>query len=615
MTSISKNHRDFDDIKSGRRISEHGGSLLISLVLLAVGSVFVVTIGQVMLNAKNLSQRTQVAVDAEAYNRAGIAAFADRWNAGHVSVSVVGNLTNTTPTEGTGTLAPPPVASRSWEIVGSAFRFLRCPPVDDVNPAPGVYAAPVAHNGRSCETNWGNAAKTDVRVLNINSTLGVARVVARTTFPNFNSNLETEALITVPQLQKDIETVCKLEVRAPGDPPGGDGDYYSEQSRVANLVVGQSVQFRVHFTRPLTKKIEAWYRSNPLDPGTESAFTINQAAAMANSPFDWTWNVTGAAGSSGLIRFQISGIGLPCEHAVEVHLAPPPPEPPCKWLRPGYFEPITLNVCRVNIIGNTQTFTTGQLFVPRVGLYEGWGTPELAAHSANIESCTELLNAGAPSACVMRSFRMMPLLNPTPATIVECGSQPNGLYAAGGGFPRERYIIGMFDVRPGRCSARIVAARSKVDGCLRPDSQIVMADGSLRRIDSISEGEYVRNPITNGASKVSGVTVGSEQEALLRISIEGDDRQRKSIMVTVAHPMWTTEGFIRASDVKIGQQLIDAGKQARTIVDIDEVHEHVGEPVWNLLLETSNPGVENAHFIADGLIVGDGRMQQILELR
>lgn len=142
-------------------------------------------------------------------------------------------------------------------------------------------------------------------------------------------------------------------------------------------------------------------------------------------------------------------------------------------------------------------------------------------------------------------------------------------------------------------------------GCVADGSRITMADGSTKAIQEVRVGDRVLPARGARPLAVRGRTDGVERNDMVRVTVEGGE----SVLLTETHPVLTDRGPAMARDVRRGMTLRTARGEAR-VARVGR--ERFGGRVWNLELEGAAEGERT--FIADGVVVGDSRMQQRLEV-
>ncbi|MFD3257143.1 Hint domain-containing protein [Paenibacillus lentus] len=130
-------------------------------------------------------------------------------------------------------------------------------------------------------------------------------------------------------------------------------------------------------------------------------------------------------------------------------------------------------------------------------------------------------------------------------------------------------------------------------GCLARDTEILMADGTLKRADQIQIGERVRSA-EGDSVQVKKVLTGHEAE-LYKISTS-----ERSVRMTPDHIVCTEEGLLPAIDVQVGMRL-------RTVSGLEEViaveWSDYEDKVYNFEFE------QETILIGNGLLLGDSMLQ------
>lgn len=147
-------------------------------------------------------------------------------------------------------------------------------------------------------------------------------------------------------------------------------------------------------------------------------------------------------------------------------------------------------------------------------------------------------------------------------------------------------------------------------GCVAEGSLVTMADGSTKAIEHVQLGDLVRPAAGVAPLRVLHRTDGVEREPMVRLVTARGQR----LLLTATHPVMTTRGVLMARDVRAGMTVATVdGPVAVTRA----LHERFAGKVWNLEVVGTNaafvPTETNTTFIANGLVVGDSRMQQQIE--
>jgi hypothetical protein len=145
-----------------------------------------------------------------------------------------------------------------------------------------------------------------------------------------------------------------------------------------------------------------------------------------------------------------------------------------------------------------------------------------------------------------------------------------------------------------------------VYGCLAPGTEITMANGRKRRIETVKADEYLRG--TKSQHKVTGYTRGPEKRGLYEVVTANNRRLR----LTEMHPVPLTDGQVKLAKELHPDDVVTTEKGPSKIVQVTQVH--YDGIVWNLNLGGPAPSktaidIEDHTFYANGILVGDGRAQ------
>lgn len=147
-------------------------------------------------------------------------------------------------------------------------------------------------------------------------------------------------------------------------------------------------------------------------------------------------------------------------------------------------------------------------------------------------------------------------------------------------------------------------------GCLAPDTEIRMADGTLQLIQDIRSDQMVQANNALDLLSVAGVMTGVESHPLMYVEDENGHRLR----MTMGHPVpLVNGGVVAARDLKVGDLVwTEKGVAALTVVE----HQAYEGEVFNLSLgsdaELAEIGESKTTMFANGILVGDARMQEAL---
>lgn len=132
-------------------------------------------------------------------------------------------------------------------------------------------------------------------------------------------------------------------------------------------------------------------------------------------------------------------------------------------------------------------------------------------------------------------------------------------------------------------------------GCLEENSEIIMEDGTLRKIKDISIGDRVRS--ADGSSReVKNIWTGTDAHCR-KITCENGN----SVTASPNHPFPTADGWKQASELESGDMLLNAEGEPTRVVGVEEVSKTLG--IVNLEFET--PTV----IVANGFQSGDLAIQ------
>lgn len=151
-----------------------------------------------------------------------------------------------------------------------------------------------------------------------------------------------------------------------------------------------------------------------------------------------------------------------------------------------------------------------------------------------------------------------------------------------------------------------VSTITLIVGCLAKGTLIQTADGKTMPIENFqAEGEKVITG-TGSVLTVMGNTIGMEKNPMVEITTE----YGYTLMLSQKHPVMTrTKGIVLAKDLVSGDSVLTKdGPQQLTSVK-QKMYE---DKVYNLMLGTTDEMVtaENTTFFANGILVGDLRMQE-----
>ena len=133
-------------------------------------------------------------------------------------------------------------------------------------------------------------------------------------------------------------------------------------------------------------------------------------------------------------------------------------------------------------------------------------------------------------------------------------------------------------------------------GCMGKDTQIKMADGSLKTVSAIQPGESIMSAYGE-VVKVTDVMTGKEAQ-MIKVKVRTGD----SILLTDEHPILTERGMMMAKHLCVGDVLILEDEKAF----LSEAYKiEYNDTVYSLVLEKPE-----AYIIGNGFIIGDFESQQ-----
>ncbi|MGA9771725.1 MAG: Hint domain-containing protein [Blastocatellia bacterium] len=149
-------------------------------------------------------------------------------------------------------------------------------------------------------------------------------------------------------------------------------------------------------------------------------------------------------------------------------------------------------------------------------------------------------------------------------------------------------------------------------GCLAADTKIDMAGGVEKTIQTVTNGEKVVSNQKGTLLTVDNITRGKEEIPMIRIK----DNKMHSLLLTETHPVPTSKGVLLAKQLTPGAVVFTKTGSAR-IVEVSK--ESFSGNIWNL--DVGMPGdhvklnQQNTTFYANGILVGDTKMQVTFTLR
>lgn len=144
-------------------------------------------------------------------------------------------------------------------------------------------------------------------------------------------------------------------------------------------------------------------------------------------------------------------------------------------------------------------------------------------------------------------------------------------------------------------------------GCFPPGVLITMGDGvTTKRVEDISAGDMVWNPVLRKPTKVLKVSEGRERNALVQVKAG-----QLSVTMSREHPVALTSGWKQAQRVKVGDVVRDGNGISHTVDRVSDLPPPAGLTVINFVLERSGDANDGL-LLADGMVVGDLLVQREL---
>ena len=140
-------------------------------------------------------------------------------------------------------------------------------------------------------------------------------------------------------------------------------------------------------------------------------------------------------------------------------------------------------------------------------------------------------------------------------------------------------------------------------GCVAEGTRVTLGDGTEMPIESIS----TRNNVLAGTRMLPVVNTisGTEDDPMVRITTQSG----KSLLLSRTHPVMTTRGAVLAYRLGVGDEVITAQGPEKLVSTAPETYRG---KVWNLDVgQKEDAGLthQNSTFFANGILVGDNKMQ------
>jgi hypothetical protein len=160
-------------------------------------------------------------------------------------------------------------------------------------------------------------------------------------------------------------------------------------------------------------------------------------------------------------------------------------------------------------------------------------------------------------------------------------------------------------------STLIIPATQMVIGCLAEGTTILMEDGSERRVERFDARERIISDSKGTALTVANTLFGNEHNPMFMIKTD----KGQTLLLTDAHPVITKRGVVLARRLKTGD-IVRTTKGDAKITSVTT--ERFNGKVWNLDVGAPEDKVkftpENTTFYANGILVGDSKMQGYWDL-
>lgn len=175
-----------------------------------------------------------------------------------------------------------------------------------------------------------------------------------------------------------------------------------------------------------------------------------------------------------------------------------------------------------------------------------------------------------------------------------------------GGFPVYVSITNAPDAPPTNPNYLKIPDMLVVFSCLPDGTMVLMSDGTEKAIEKIAPLEKVVSGGLNRNMVVHSSMRGTEEIPLVRIKSD----KGHSLLLTDGHPVVTPGGVVLARHLEPGDVVVSRKGNVKITSVSDERY---GGYVWNLVLDPDKKNEErtedNSTFYANGILVGDARMQ------
>ena len=163
----------------------------------------------------------------------------------------------------------------------------------------------------------------------------------------------------------------------------------------------------------------------------------------------------------------------------------------------------------------------------------------------------------------------------------------------------------------GQSVNQILRKKADTCGCVAPDTEIRMADGSLKQIRNIRIGDYVVGR-GNAIMMVMNCWIGPEREPMLEILVQG---MKRALFVTKEHPIWVQEPdgttkWKHAKDCKVSDMVLVSGYEEKYCAIKSIKEKEACDRVYNLDLRPLHGVVGQAGTMyCNGILTGDMQIQ------
>jgi hypothetical protein len=152
--------------------------------------------------------------------------------------------------------------------------------------------------------------------------------------------------------------------------------------------------------------------------------------------------------------------------------------------------------------------------------------------------------------------------------------------------------------------------QSMTVSCFEEGTSIALADGTSARVEELTAGEAVRNPLTGEAVAIAQVIRGEEYSSFVELEVEG-----KVLRVTGDHAMPTARGLLQARSLRPGDRVLAAGGLERAVARVTKVPVRAMRRVYNLELQTGSAREADHYLLANGIVAGDQFLQDRVRVK